>query len=89
MNRQRIRQPPSSVTGELGVWLWDLAEVVNNTPSLSYFSGTTPNSTLTGWTGDIGVNVGSASTNTRLWQHAGSPDMPSQQSWFPMTIGPA
>ena len=78
---QRLRNVPSSVTGELNRWLSDLATMMNNQPFASYFSGTTPNSVVTGIAGDMAVNVGSASTSSRLWVKGGDPVVPDQLNW--------
>ena len=87
--RERIRQPPSGITGELRAWLQDVAEVLNDTPQLSYFSGTTPNSALTGIAGDLAINVGSASTDTRLWIKGGSTSTIGTTNWVTLRTGPA
>lgn len=70
--RSRLRQPPSSVTGDLYLWLQEVTKAVNSVPQLSYFSGTNPNSLVTGLSGDIAINLGSASTDTRVWVLGGS-----------------
>ena len=71
--RRKIADPPSTVTGPLRSYLLTLADQINNTPTLSYFSGTSPIlSAVTGMAGDLAFNVGSASTSTRLWQNTGS-----------------
>ena len=83
---QRLRNVPSSITGELRGWLSDLATMVNNQPFASYFSGTTPNSLVTGVAGDMAVNIGSASTDSRFWVKGGDPVIPSQTSWVVLRI---
>ena len=70
--RQRIRTVPSSVTGDLYFWLSDLALTVNGIPQVSYFSAPTPNSVVTGLTGDLAVNLGSGSTDSRVWVLGGN-----------------
>lgn len=85
MSRDKLRLPPSDVTGALGEWLQDLWRTVNNTPTASYFSGTNPNTSgFTGQPGDLLVNVGSASTSTRLWQMGGA--SVSTNSWVAVRI---
>ena len=69
----RLRMPPSDVTGELGLWLRELWIAINGTPHLSWFSATSPNSNLTGYVGDIGVNLASGSTVSRIWMMGGNP----------------
>ncbi len=87
MSRIRIGFPPSSVTGELGAYLLDVWRVLNDIPSMSMFSGASPNSVITGLPGDLAVNVGSASTSTRLWQMGGSVAQPSTTGWNPLHVG--
>ena len=78
---QRLRNVPSSITGELRGWLSDVATMLNAQPFASVFSGTTPNSVVTGIAGDMAVNVGSASTSSRLWVKGGDPVIPDQLNW--------
>jgi hypothetical protein len=71
--RRKLNDPPSGITGPLRVWLQGVVDHVNNTPTLSYFSGTSPIvSAVTGMAGDLAFNVGSASTSTRLWENVGT-----------------
>lgn len=71
--RRKLNDPPSVISGPLRVWLQGVVDHINNTPTLSYFSGTSPIlSAVTGMAGDLAFNVGSASTSTRLWQNTGS-----------------
>lgn len=84
----RLRPPPSTVTGELGTWLAEVHRVLADTPNVSYWSGETPNSNVTGIAGDLLVNVGSASTNTRIWLKTGSVSVPSKLDWVTLTLGP-
>lgn len=87
MARPRIDNPPSSLTGPLGNYLSELARIINSTPNLSWFSGASPNSALTGVVGDIAVNLGSASTSSRLWVKSGSAaDAPSMTGWVIVRI---
>lgn len=67
---RRLQAPPSDVTGPLGAWLRQLHTVVESLPNFSIASFTdteTPNSRVTGLSGDFVVNLGSASTDSRLW----------------------
>lgn len=85
MSRQKLPFPPSSITGELGDYLLQMWRMFNDTPNASYFSGTNPNTSgVTGLPGDLLVNVGSASTNTRMWIAGGT--SLSTNSWFPVRI---
>lgn len=89
MARGDLPLPPSNVTGELGLWLQEVWKRLVNTPTVSYFSGTTPNSVVTGLAGQLAVNVGSASTDTRVWVKGGSASVPSQTGWVTVRTGPA
>lgn len=81
----RLRQPPSSLTGELAQWLQELTRSINNIPTISYFSGIHPNlSGITGTGGHILINVGS-STASRVFVNVGSVRLPNTNSWN--TIG--
>lgn len=84
--QDRLRMPPSAVTGELGTFLREVWGVVNGMPRHSWFSGLSPNSTVTGVAGDLATNLGSASTTSRLWIKGGSPDIPSRTGWAVVRI---
>lgn len=62
----RVRMPPSTITGDLYQYLAALAREVNKMPRLSYTSFGNPNSNVTGQRGDILVNL-VTSTDTALW----------------------
>lgn len=81
--------PPSNVTGELGAYLNTIYQALSKLPNVSYFSGTTPNSTVTGVAGDMLINLGSGSTDTRAWIKGGSPTSPSRTGWVTLHTGPA
>lgn len=81
MSHERIKSPPSGITGELGAYLRELARTINDQPQVSYFSGLTPESTVTGYPGDVAVSVGAVSNNTRLWVMGGSVRAPSMTGW--------
>lgn len=81
----RLRQPPSSLTGELAQWLQELTRSINNIPTISYFSGIHPNtSKITGTAGHILINVGSSSAS-RVFVNVGNVRTPNTNSWN--TIG--
>lgn len=83
--RRKVADPPPTVTGPLRQWLQTVADQINNTPTLSYFSGTSPiASGVTGLSGDLAFNLGSASTSTRLWQNTG--DAPNTSNWVAVRI---
>jgi hypothetical protein len=82
--------PPSVFTGDMALWLRELWEVVNYSPRQSFFSGVTPNSSVTGYPGDVAVNLASGSTTTRLWQLGGDPKSGiTTLGWRPLQLGPA
>lgn len=67
---RRLPAPPSAITGVLGTWLRELHSVVEALPNVSIasFGATdTPNSRVTGMSGDLCINIGSASTDSRAW----------------------
>lgn len=89
----RIGQPPTIGAGQdisnsksqmeqLNSYLRDIAQVLNTLPRISIFSGATPNSLISGLPGDLLVNIGSASTTSRLWIKAGgSSTVPTSTGW--------
>ena len=65
---QRVTMPPSSVTGELYVYLSRMAVALNNVPRLSYTSyNGGPESNLTGAPGDLAINIVSSAQTKRLY----------------------
>ena len=71
--RRKVADPPSTLTGPLLVWAQSVADYLNSTPTMSLFSGTSPIlSKVTGMPGDLAMNVGSASSTSRLWIHGGT-----------------
>ena len=86
--RRRVPDPPSSITGVMARYLGELARAINDIPVLSYFSGTTPNSLLSGYAGDIAINLTSTSTNSRVWVLGGSPSAVTNQGWVRMSVVP-
>ena len=83
---RKVPEVPSNVTGALREWLTIVADQINKQPTFSRFSGTTPNSYLTGQVGDLCLNVGSASTWTRLWVKTGPEQGLSRVSWMAVRI---
>jgi len=65
----------------------DMVRTLNaSAVACSYFSGLTPESVITGVAGDFAIQVGSASTNTRIWTKAGSPTVASKTSWMKLAV---
>jgi hypothetical protein len=56
---------------------------------MSWFSGTTPNSTLTGTPGDIAINLASGSTLTRAWIMTGDTSLVTTLGWRTFQLGPS
>ncbi len=67
--RQRIGAPPAVEDRELQAWLQRVADELNILPAMSTFSGTTPESVVSGNPGELAVNQAAptASTVSRLW----------------------
>lgn len=78
--------PPSDVTGPLGDYLRVLWRTLNGMPNISAFSGTSPNSTVTGLPGDLAVNIAVASNDSRLFVKGGSARIPSTTGWVTVRI---
>lgn len=81
---RRIGSPPSDITGSLGYYLREVARAINDLPAISAFSASTPNSLITGYPGDLAVNLTSVVTDLRLWQLGGSLRVPSNSGWNPV-----
>lgn len=65
---RRLPAPPSGITGPLGNWLREVHTLLESQPNISLvsFGATdTPNSRVTGMSGDMCINIGSASTDSR------------------------
>ena len=85
--RRKIPEPPSSVSGALREWLSRVADAINQQPTFSRFSAAgTPNSAVSGQCGDIAMNMGSASTMSRLWLKVGPETGISNTSWVAIRI---
>jgi hypothetical protein len=89
---RKLQPPPSSVTGPLGAWLRDVHQLLESTPNFSLvsFNATdTPNSRVTGMSGDFVVNIGSAVTDARLWLLGGGVrSSVTDQGWKAVSITP-
>lgn len=78
---RRIPSPPSDITGPLGSYLREVARALNDIPQLSAFSASTPNSNLSGYPGDLAVNLTSTNTDRRLWIMGGAVRQISNSNW--------
>ena len=83
----RIHNPPPTGNQAVDHWLRDLAAIVNSQPRVSWFSGTTPNSAITGVAGDLAINLASGSTVSRLWLMGGSPSYVTTLGWRIVSLG--
>ncbi len=86
--RFRIPQPPGGIKDPVVFQYLNLvARQLNQEAFISLFSGTDPNTSgFTGIPGNLAVNIGSASTWTRLWVQAGSVASVSTTSWHPFRV---
>ena len=85
----KINFPPPTGNPALDQWLNQVAQTINGTPRLSWFSGTTPNSSHTGTPGDLAINLASGSSTTRLWLMGGNPtSLSSTKGWVTVMVGP-
>jgi hypothetical protein len=77
---QRIPNPPSSLTGDLALYLRTIAQQINAMPVVSYTSYTGgPNSNLTGGPGDLCINIVASASTARLYvKQTGS----AKTGWF-------
>jgi len=68
-------------------WLVKVADAINQQPTFSRFSAAgNPNSAVSGQAGDLILNMGSASTMTRLWIKIGPETGISNTSWVAVRI---
>ena len=78
----RIPPVPPTITGDLRTYLEAVRRQLNGEAYISKFSGTNPNTSgITGVPGDLVLNVGSASTFSRLWVKGGADASASTLSW--------
>jgi hypothetical protein len=79
---ERIPPIPSTVTGDIRRWLDAVARQLNSEAYISKFSGANPNTSgFTGIPGNLLVNIGSASTSSRLWILEGSVASADTNAW--------
>ena len=78
----RIPPVPSGITGAIRAYLEQIARQLNGEAYISKFSAANPNTSgFTGVPGDLAVNVGSASTSSRLWIMEGSTSSIDTNGW--------
>lgn len=81
-----LRPVPSAFTGELRTYLTEIVDRLNRVPNFSMFSGTTPESVVTGVAGDIAIAPYSANTAALVFVKWGSPTVPSKVSWTKISL---
>ena len=86
MDVPRLDPVPSGFTGAQAQWLQQVATVINALPSFSFFSGTTPESVITGIAGQFAINPFSANTATMIFYKGGSASVPSKTSWYRLSL---
>jgi hypothetical protein len=83
----RIPPVPSGLTGPLAEWCRTAARQLNAEAYISTFSAANPNTSgLTGIPGNLAVNIGSASTTSRLWILGGGIVSIDTNDWHPVRI---
>ncbi len=84
---QRVGPPPLGTPAPLVSYLQVLADAINRMPRFSYFSGSTPAaSNLSGLPGDVAINMGSASTSSRVWVKGSNNTIPNTTGWVVVRI---
>ena len=83
---RRIVSPPSNISGALGDYLREVARAINDIPNFSVFSGTSPNSLVTGYPGDWAIKLTSSSTDSRAWLKGGASRTASTTGWVVIRI---
>lgn len=78
--------PPSSITGPIAMYLHEVWRVITKIPNVSAFSGTTPNSLVSGVPGDLAVSIAVASNDSRLFVKGGTGRTPSTTGWVVVRI---
>ena len=78
----RIPPVPSGITGVLATYLNQMVRQLNSETYISTFSGANPNTSgVTGIPGNLLMNIGSASTSSRLWIMEGSTASIDTNGW--------
>ena len=78
----RIPPVPSTITGVMRQYLESVARQLNGEAYISTFSAANPNTSgFTGIPGNLAMNIGSASTWTRLWIMGGSTASIETNTW--------
>ena len=87
MTAPRIPPIPGTITGPIRDYLEVVRRQLNAEAYISKFSGTNPNASgFTGIPGDLLLNIGSASTFSRLFVKGGADVSASTISWSVVRI---
>lgn len=81
-----LRPVPSGITGPLRDYLDYLVTQLRSVPTFSTFSGTTPESVLTGQPGNFAYNPYSTTTNNFLYVKWGNGLTVSKTSWAKISL---
>lgn len=82
----RIPFVPSSITGEIARYLTEVARRLNAEPILSIFSGSSPESVVTGIPGNVTVNIGVSDVD-RVFVMSGTTARQKKTGWTAITGG--
>lgn len=83
----RLPPVPSTLSGPVADFLRSWERQLNAEGYISLFSGANPNTSgFTGIPGNMLVNIGSASTWSRLWIQAGASASVSTISWHAVRV---
>lgn len=81
-NFGRLPPVPSGISGDIGNYLRLIVGQLNSEGYVSIFSGTNPNTSgITGLPGNLLVNIGSASTDSRLFVMSGAARSMDTNAW--------
>ena len=86
MPQNKVSPDPSGFTGAQAGWLQEVAVAINRTPNVSYFSGLTPESVITGLAGDFAIAPFSQSTGSLFFVKWGSATVASKVSWCKVSV---
>ena len=81
-----LRPVPSAFTGEQATYLNEVVAAINAMPVFSFFSGLTPESVVTGVSGNFAFNPFSASTTSLYFVKWGSSTVASKVSWCTISL---
>jgi len=77
---------PSAFTGGQRIWLEEVVKAINAMPVFSFFSAVSPESVVTGVSGNFAVNPFSATTAGLFFVKWGSATVESKVSWAKISL---